>query len=77
MQTERAIMEVDYFSQVFSPKRFYRRFKTEIWPHCFYFQCSRITWNSISGVLFSSQGAIHMWANSLRAEMADQGIQVS
>ena len=55
MQTERAIMEVDYFSQVFSPKQFYRHFKTEIWPDCFYFQCGRPAWNSISGVLFSSQ----------------------
>ncbi len=52
MQTERAIMEVDYFSQVFLTK-------------------------TVLPTFLAQKAAIHMWANSLRAEVADQGIGVS
>lgn len=78
MQTERAIMEVDYFSQVFLTKTVLPTFLKQ--------KSGRIAFiSSVAGLLgtqyrasySAAKGAIHMWANSLRAEMADQGIQVS
>ena len=78
MQTERAIMEVDYFSQVFLTKT--------VLPTLLKQQSGRVVFvSSIAGLLgvqyrasySAAKGAIHMWANSLRAEMADQGIDVS
>lgn len=78
MQTERAIMEVDYFSQVFLTKTVLPTFLKQ--------QSGRIAFiSSVAGLLgtqyrasySAAKGAIHMWANSLRAEVADQGIQVS
>lgn len=78
MQTERTIMEVDYFSQVFLTKT--------VLPTLLKQQSGRVVFvSSIAGLLgvqyrasySAAKGAIHMWANSLRAEMTDQGIDVS
>lgn len=78
MQTERAIMEVDYFSQVFLTKT--------VLPTLLKQQSGRIAFvSSVAGLLgtqyrasySAAKAAIHMWANSLRAEVAEQGIQVS
>uniref|UniRef100_UPI0028ADD096 SDR family NAD(P)-dependent oxidoreductase n=1 Tax=Acinetobacter sp. TaxID=472 RepID=UPI0028ADD096 len=78
MQTERAIMEVDYFSQVFLTKMVLPTFLAQ--------KTGRIVFiSSVAGLLgtqyrasySAAKAAIHMWANSLRAEVADQGVQVS
>ncbi|NNG99391.1 SDR family oxidoreductase [Acinetobacter sp. ANC 5414] len=78
MQTERAIMEVDYFSQVFLTKTVLPTFLKQ--------KTGRIIFvSSVAGLLgtqyrasySASKAAIHMWANSLRAEVADKGVGVS
>ena len=78
MQTERAIMEVDYFSQVFLTKTVLPTFLTQ--------KSGRIIFvSSVAGLLgtqyratySAAKAAIHMWANSLRAEVADEGVGVS
>ena len=78
MQTERAIMEVDYFSQVFLTKT--------VLPTLLKQQFGRVIFiSSVAGLLgvqyratySAAKGAVHMWANSLRAEVADQGVGVS
>ncbi|WP_374663338.1 SDR family NAD(P)-dependent oxidoreductase [Acinetobacter sp.] len=78
MQTERALMEVDYFSQVFLTKTVLPTFLEQ--------KSGRIAFvSSVAGLLgtqyrasySAAKAAIHMWANSLRAEVADQGIDVS
>ncbi|MBI0320482.1 SDR family NAD(P)-dependent oxidoreductase, partial [Streptomyces javensis] len=78
MQTERAIMEVDYFSQVFLTKT--------VLPTFIQQKSGQIVFvSSVAGLLgtqyrasySAAKGAIHMWANSLRAEVAQEGIGVS
>ena len=78
MQTERTIMEVDYFSQVFLTKT--------VLPTLLKQKSGRVVFiSSIAGLLgtqyrasySAAKGAIHMWANSLRAEVADEGVDVS
>lgn len=78
MQAERAIMEVDYFSQVFLTKTVLPTFLQQ--------KTGRIVFiSSVAGLLgtqyrasySAAKAAIHMWANSLRAEVAEQGIGVS
>ncbi len=78
MQTERAIMEVDYFSQVFLTKTVLPTFLKQ--------KSGRIVFvSSVAGLLgtqyratySAAKAAIHMWANSLRAEVADDGVAVS
>ena len=78
MQTERAIMEVDYFSQVFLTKLVLPTFLSQ--------KSGRIVYvSSVAGLLgtqyrasySAAKAAIHMWANSLRAEVAQDGIGVS
>ncbi|WOE31381.1 MULTISPECIES: SDR family oxidoreductase [unclassified Acinetobacter] len=78
MQTERTIMEIDYFAQVFLTKTVLPTFMQQ--------QSGRIIFvSSVAGLLgtqyrasySAAKAAIHMWANSLRAEIADQGIEVS
>lgn len=78
MQTERAIMEVDYFSQVFLTKTVLPAFLKQ--------KSGRIVFvSSVAGLLgtqyrasySAAKAAIHMWANSLRAEVADDGVNVS
>ena len=78
MQTERAIMEVDYFSQVFLTKTVLPTFLAQ--------KSGRIAFvSSVAGLLgtqyrasySAAKGAIHLWANSLRAEVANDGVGVS
>ncbi|KJV44400.1 oxidoreductase [Acinetobacter indicus] len=78
MQTERAIMEVDYFSQVFLTKTVLPTFIAQ--------KSGRIAFvSSVAGLLgtqyrasySAAKAAIHMWANSLRAEVAQEGVEVS
>ena len=78
MQTERAIMEVDYYSQVFLTKTVLPTFIAQ--------KSGRIAFvSSVAGLLgtqyrasySAAKAAIHMWANSLRAEVAQEGIEVS
>lgn len=78
MQTERAIMEIDYFSQVFLTKTVLPTFIEQ--------KSGRIAYvSSVAGLLgtqyrasySAAKAAIHMWANSLRAEVAEFGIDVS
>ncbi|MCO8100138.1 MULTISPECIES: SDR family NAD(P)-dependent oxidoreductase [Acinetobacter] len=78
MQTERAIMEVDYFSQVFLTKTVLPTFIAQ--------KSGRIAFvSSVAGLLgtqyrasySAAKAAIHMWANSLRAEVAQEGVKVS
>lgn len=78
MQTERAIMEIDYFSQVFLTKTVLPTFLKQ--------KSGRIAYvSSIAGLLgtqyrasySAAKAAIHMWANSLRAEVAKDGVNVS
>ncbi|QIO05301.1 SDR family NAD(P)-dependent oxidoreductase [Acinetobacter shaoyimingii] len=78
MQTERAIMEVDYFSQVFLTKTVLPTFLKQ--------KSGRIAFvSSVAGLLgtqyrasySAAKGAIHLWANSLRAEVANEGVGVS
>lgn len=78
MQTERAIMEVDYFSQVFLTKTVLPTFIQQKSGYIAFV-------SSVAGLLgtqyrasySAAKAAIHMWANSLRAEMAEQGVGVS
>lgn len=78
MQTERAIMELDYFSQVYLTKTVLPTFLAQ--------KSGRISFvSSVAGLLgtqyrasySAAKAAIHMWANSLRAEVADEGVNVS
>ncbi|WP_298144983.1 SDR family oxidoreductase [uncultured Acinetobacter sp.] len=78
MHTERAIMEVDYFSQVFLTKTVLPTFLQQ--------KTGRIVFiSSVAGLLgtqyratySAAKAAIHMWANSLRAEVAEHGVKVS
>lgn len=78
MQTERAIMEIDYFSQVFLTKLVLPTFLAQ--------KSGRIVYiSSVAGLLgtqyrasySAAKAAIHMWANSLRAEVAQDGVNVS
>lgn len=78
MHTERAIMEIDYFSQVFLTKTVLPTFLAQ--------QSGRIVFvSSVAGLLgtqyrasySAAKAAIHMWANSLRAEVAHDGVEVS
>ena len=78
METERRIMEVDYFSQVYLTK--------QVLPHLLAQKSGQIAFvSSIAGLLgtqyrasySAAKAAIHMWANSLRAEVAKSGIDVA
>ncbi|MCK7608703.1 SDR family oxidoreductase [Acinetobacter portensis] len=78
METERKIMEIDYFSQVNLTKTVLPTFLTQ--------KTGRIVFvSSVAGLLgtqyratySAAKGAIHMWANSLRAEVANEGVNVS
>lgn len=78
MQTERAIMEIDYFSQVFFTKTVLPTFLKQ--------KSGRIIFvSSVAGLLgtqyrasySAAKAAIHLWANSLRAEVANEGVNVS
>lgn len=78
MDTERKIMEVDYFAQVELTKL--------VLPVFLQQGTGQIAFvSSIAGLLgtqyrasySAAKAALHMWANSLRAEVAEKGIQVA
>lgn len=78
MDTERKIMEVDYFAQINLTKN--------LLPYLVQQKSGHIVFiSSVAGLLgtqyragySAAKGAIHMWANSLRAEYAEQGLDVS
>jgi len=78
LNTDRTIMEIDYFSQVFLTKTVLPTFLAQ--------KSGRIVYvSSVAGLLgtqyrasySAAKAAIHMWANSLRAEVADEGVGVS
>jgi dehydrogenase/reductase SDR family protein 7B len=76
--TERKIMEVDYFAPVALTRK--------VLPVMLQQGSGHIAFvSSVAGLLgtqyrasyAAAKGAIHLWANSLRAEVADQGIHVA
>lgn len=78
METERRIMEVDYFAQVHLTKT--------LLPYLLTQKSGQVAFvSSIAGLLgtqyrasySAAKAAIHMWANSLRAEVAKDGIDVA
>ena len=78
MDTERKIMEVDYFAQVAMTKA--------VLPTLLKQKSGRVVFiSSVAGLIgtqyratySAAKAAIHMWANSLRAEVAAQGIHVA
>ena len=78
MDTERKIMEIDYFAQVYLTKT--------VLPTLLQQGSGRVVFvSSVAGLLgtqyrasySAAKAAIHMWANSLRAEVAAQGVEVS
>lgn len=78
MPTERTIMEVDYFAQVALTKR--------VLPQLLQQKSGRVVFvSSVAGLLgtqyrasySAAKAAIHLWANSLRAEVQAHGINVS
>ncbi|GAA5015222.1 SDR family NAD(P)-dependent oxidoreductase [Acinetobacter puyangensis] len=78
MDTERKIMEVDYFAQVNLSK--------QVLPYFVQQKSGQLAFvSSVAGLLgtqyrasySAAKAAIHMWANSCRAEYAEQGINVS
>ena len=78
MQTERAIMEIDYFSQVFLTKTVLPTFlKQKYGRIVFVSSVAGLVGTQYRASYSAAKAAIHMWANSLRAEVAAQGVQVS
>lgn len=78
MDTERRIMELDYFAQINLTKT--------VLPHLLAQKSGQISFvSSIAGLLgtqyrasySAAKAAIHMWANSLRAEVAKDGVDVA
>lgn len=78
MQTERKIMEIDYFAQIYLTKLVLPYLQTQ--------QSGQIAFmSSIAGLLgtqyratySAAKAALHLWANSCRAEYAQYGIDVS
>jgi short-subunit dehydrogenase len=78
LQTERKIMEIDYFAQVHLSKL--------VLPQmCAQGQGQLVFISSVAGLVgtqyrasySAAKAALHMWANSCRAEYAEQGIQVA
>ncbi len=78
MQTERTIMEVDYFAQVALSKL--------VLPKMLQQKTGRIIFvSSVAGLLgtqyrasySAAKAAVHLWANSLRAEVKALGVNVS
>ena len=78
METERRLMEVDYFAQVELTKLLLPQFEKQASGQIAFV-------SSIAGLLgtqyrasySAAKAALHMWANSLRAEVAEKGIQVA
>lgn len=55
MQTERAIMEIDYFSQVFLTKTVLPTFYSKIRTYCLCVECRGFARNTVPCQLFGSQ----------------------
>lgn len=78
MQTERKIMEVDYFAQVLLTKTVLPYLVKQGQGHLVFV-------SSIAGLIgtqyrasySAAKAALHLWANSCRAEYASQGLTVS
>ena len=78
MDTERRIMEIDYFAQINLTKLALPYLENQGSGHVVFI-------SSVAGLLgtqyrasySAAKGAIHMWANSLRAEYAEKGLNVS
>lgn len=78
IDTERRIMEIDYFAQISLTKSVLPYFEKQGSGHVIFI-------SSVAGLLgtqyrasySAAKGAIHMWANSLRAEYAEKGLNVS
>lgn len=78
MDTERRIMDIDYFAQIHLTKLALPYFVQQGAGHVVFI-------SSVAGLLgtqyrasySAAKGAIHMWANSLRAEYAEKGLRVS
>lgn len=78
IDTERRIMEIDYFAQINLTKSVLPYFEKQGSGHVIFI-------SSVAGLLgtqyrasySAAKGAIHMWANSLRAEYAEKGLNVS
>ena len=78
IDTERRIMEIDYFAQISLTKSVLPYFENQGSGHVIFI-------SSVAGLLgtqyrasySAAKGAIHMWANSLRAEYAEKGLNVS
>jgi dehydrogenase/reductase SDR family protein 7B len=77
-QTDRRIMEVDYFAPVALTRK--------LLPHLLQQGTGKVVFvSSVAGLLgtqyrasyAAAKGAIHLWANSLRAEVADRGVSVA
>ncbi|XID75686.1 SDR family oxidoreductase [Alkanindiges sp. WGS2144] len=77
-QTDRKIMEIDYFAPVAITRQVLPSMLKQGSGHVVFV-------SSVAGLLgtqyrasyAAAKGAIHLWANSLRAEMADQGLKVA
>ena len=78
IDTERRIMEIDYFAQINLTKLALPYLENQGSGHVIFI-------SSVAGLLgtqyrasySAAKGAIHMWANSLRAEYAEKGLNVS
>lgn len=77
-EVDRQIMELDYFAPV--------NLTRQVLPDLLARRAGRLVYiSSVAGLVgtqyrasyAAAKAAIHLWANSLRAEVADQGVQVS
>lgn len=77
-EVDRQIMELDYFAPV--------NLTRQVLPDLLSRRAGRLVYiSSVAGLVgtqyrasyAAAKAAIHLWANSLRAEVADQGVQVS
>lgn len=77
-ETDRKLMEIDYFAPVALTRLVLPQLLKQGSGHVIFI-------SSVAGLLgtqyrasyAAAKGAIHLWANSLRAELADQGLRVS
>ncbi len=78
METERKIMEVDYFAHVAMTKAVLPTLLKQKSGHVvFISSVAGLIGTQYRATYSAAKAAIHMWANSLRAEVAAQGIDVS
>lgn len=78
MDTERKIMEVDYFAQVAMTKAVLPTLlKQKIGTCGVYFQCGRADWNSVSAHVFGCQSCDSYVGKQFACRVAAQGIHVA